>query len=40
MSGLAVGLSGMFFVHRFQARVERETELLKDVLTYEQGAVA
>ena len=40
MSGLAVSLSGMYFVHRFQSRVERETELLKDVLTYEQGAVA
>lgn len=37
MSGLAVSLSGMYFVHQFQSRVERETELLKDVLTYEKG---
>ena len=37
MSGLAVSLSGMFFVHRFQARVQRETERLNDVLAYEEG---
>lgn len=37
MSGLAVSLSGMFFVHRFQARVERETERLNDVLAYEEA---
>ncbi|MES2491278.1 MAG: MotA/TolQ/ExbB proton channel family protein [Pseudomonadota bacterium] len=36
MSGLAVSLSGMFFVHHFQARVTRETERLNDVLAYEE----
>lgn len=36
MSGLAVSLSGMFFVNRFQARVQLETERLKDVLSYEE----
>jgi biopolymer transport protein ExbB len=40
MSGLAVSLSGMYFVHHFQSRVEQETERLKDVLTYEDGALA
>jgi biopolymer transport protein ExbB len=38
MSGLAVSLSGMFFVNRFTARVQRETELLNDVLSYEDPA--
>jgi biopolymer transport protein ExbB len=36
MSGLAVSLSGMFFVNRFQSRVERETQRLNDVLSYEE----
>ncbi|MGH8540665.1 MAG: MotA/TolQ/ExbB proton channel family protein [Stenotrophobium sp.] len=40
LSGLAVSLSGMFFVHRFQTRVVRETDLLNDLLTYEEKPVA
>ena len=37
MSGLAVSLSGMFFVNRFQSRVQSETDRLNDVLTYEEN---
>jgi biopolymer transport protein ExbB len=32
MAGLAVALSGMYFVHYFRARVQHETEHLTDVL--------
>lgn len=35
MAGLAVSLSGLYPVQRFEARLRRETELLNDVLVYE-----
>ncbi|MGH8462253.1 MAG: MotA/TolQ/ExbB proton channel family protein [Stenotrophobium sp.] len=39
LSGLAVSLSGMFFVHQFNLRVQRETENLNDILTHEEKPV-
>lgn len=35
LTGLGVAISGMFFVHRFHNRVQIETELLADALSYE-----
>ncbi|MGB0956324.1 MAG: MotA/TolQ/ExbB proton channel family protein [Panacagrimonas sp.] len=34
MAGMVVGLSGLFFQHRFQSRVRIETEQLSDQLAY------
>ncbi|NGY03707.1 MotA/TolQ/ExbB proton channel family protein [Solimonas terrae] len=34
LSGLVVSVSGMFFLSRFQARVERETESFGDLLEF------
>ncbi|HWU69491.1 MAG TPA: MotA/TolQ/ExbB proton channel family protein [Stenotrophobium sp.] len=39
LSGLAVALSGMFFVHYFQTRVQHETEMLNDILSNETRPV-
>ena len=33
MAGMVVGLSGLFFINRFQSRVRRETELFGDTLS-------
>jgi biopolymer transport protein ExbB len=34
LTGLAVSITGLFPVHRFNAKVRRETELLSDKFTY------
>jgi biopolymer transport protein ExbB len=34
LTGLAVSISGLFPVHRFNAKIRRETELLADKFTY------
>ncbi len=37
MAGMVVGLSGLFFINRFQARVRRESERVGDTLRVSEG---
>ena len=38
MSGLAVSITGLYPIHYFRTRAERETELLSDKLRFDVGA--
>lgn len=40
LSGLSVALSGMYFIHHFQARARKETEALNNVLPLEDKKVS